>query len=159
VSYSTDNAQEAIVDALRKVGATVHSTAMVGDGFPDLVVGFRGATYLLEVKTPEAPKKRRGSTKRALRQSQVDWMAAWRGGPVAQVETPEQALAAIGLHVRPVVGYTPPPLESRRAEGGHLPPLGHQIALSGQVVSNKEMDQKVPPRRHSKPARASSASS
>ena len=47
-----DRNQDAIVDALRRVGAKVTSTASMGDGFPDLVVVFRGAITLFEVKMP-----------------------------------------------------------------------------------------------------------
>jgi hypothetical protein len=102
MSHNVDSAQEGIGDALRAVGATVQSLAMVGCGCPDLLVGFRGKTFLLEVKTPEAPRKRRAPKKRELRQSQKDWMATWTGGPVVHVETPEEALRAIGLVAEPV---------------------------------------------------------
>lgn len=83
-----DASQGIIVDALRKVGASVQSLAAVGDGCPDLLVGYRGYTKLLECK--EARMKGR------LRPSQTDWHCAWIGDPVTVVETPEQALKAIG---------------------------------------------------------------
>lgn len=86
-----DGNQEPIVTALRAVGATVHSLAAVGKGCPDLLVGYRLATYLLEVKDPDqAPSKRR------LRASQVDWHDYWRGGRVVVVLTAGDALRAIG---------------------------------------------------------------
>lgn len=50
----TDINQTAIVTALRKSGFSVHITAPLGDGFPDLVVGRDGVTYLLEVKNGNA---------------------------------------------------------------------------------------------------------
>lgn len=46
-----DRNQPEIVKALKQVGASVVSTAAIGGGFPDLVVGFRGRNYLIEVKT------------------------------------------------------------------------------------------------------------
>ncbi len=55
-------------------------------GRPDLLVGFRGETYLLEVKSPKG----------RLEDSQVTWHADWRGRPVAVVRTPTEALRAIG---------------------------------------------------------------
>lgn len=64
----------AIVDALRAVGASVQSLAKVGEGVPDLVVGFRGANYLLEIKDGDKPP-----SKQALTPDQVTWHAAWRG--------------------------------------------------------------------------------
>lgn len=39
-----------ICHALRQCGASVCSTAALGDGFPDAVVGFRGFNYLVEIK-------------------------------------------------------------------------------------------------------------
>ena len=46
--------QAEIVDALRKVGAIVTCTHHVGQGFPDLVVSFRGQWFLMEVKQRKA---------------------------------------------------------------------------------------------------------
>lgn len=83
---NTDTSQKPIVDALRQIGASVQVTSGVGKGFPDLVVGWRGKTFLLECKT--------GADK--LNQMQQDWHAAW-AGHVAVVRTPEEAqLAVIG---------------------------------------------------------------
>ena len=74
-----------IVDALRAIGASVQSLHTVGDGCPDLLVGFRGCNYVLEVKTPTGKRK----------DAQVDWHADWRGD-VQTVTSREQALAVIG---------------------------------------------------------------
>lgn len=83
-----DKNQTAIVSALRAVGATVATTHAVGAGFPDLVVGYRGVTYLLEVKSPRG----------RLTRDQVTWHGEWRGH-VAVVRGEAQALAAIGATV------------------------------------------------------------
>jgi len=82
-----DGNHAAIVAGLRAIGATVHSTAALGDGFPDLAVGFRGATYLLEVKQPRKSA--------ALTPAERAFILAWRG-QVAVVTTLDEALAAIG---------------------------------------------------------------
>lgn len=105
-----DKAEPAIIEALEAVGATVEQISK--KGVPDLLVGFRGVTYLLEVKTPGACKT--GNNARANK-GQADWIGAWRGGPAAVVETPEQALRAIGL--------TPPAWkgEMTSVENGLLP--------------------------------------
>lgn len=42
-----DDNQAEIVKVLRQLGATVRPTHTVGDGFPDLVVGWRGKNYLV----------------------------------------------------------------------------------------------------------------
>jgi hypothetical protein len=66
--------QMEIVATLRKIGATVQSLASVGNGCPDLLVGFRGINYLMEVKdgdkVPSAQK---------LTSDQVKWHIEWRG--------------------------------------------------------------------------------
>lgn len=85
-----DANQAAIVDALRAIGASVQSLAMVGRGVPDLLVGFRAQTFLLEVKDgAKAPSARR------LTPDEAAWHAGWRG-QVATVASIEEALHAIG---------------------------------------------------------------
>lgn len=74
-----------IVQALRRVGASVCDASRLGDGAPDLLVGLRGVAYLLEVKTPRG---------RVLA-SQADFMASWRGH-YAIVRSVDEALAVVG---------------------------------------------------------------
>lgn len=63
-----------IVTALRKVGASVQSLAAVGSGCPDLLVGFRGCNFLIEVKDGAKPP-----SARKLTDDQTIWHGAWRG--------------------------------------------------------------------------------
>jgi hypothetical protein len=85
-----DSNQDQVVTALRVAGATVQSLAAIGKGVPDLLVSFRDAMFLLEVKDgAKVPSAR------ALTADQVKWHAAW-GCPVHVVHTPEEALRAIG---------------------------------------------------------------
>jgi hypothetical protein len=77
--------QPSIVQALRAAGATVTCTHELGHGYPDLSVGFRGISYLLEVKLPKA----------ALTPDERAWHDDWRGS-VAIVHDAQEALAAIG---------------------------------------------------------------
>lgn len=87
-----DANQGLIVAALRKVGASVAITSGAGNGLPDLLVGFRGETYLLEVKDgTKAPSAKR------LTPDEAYFVAHWTGRPVVIVETPEDALRAIGV--------------------------------------------------------------
>lgn len=92
----TDRNQPEIVAALRKVGATVQSLAAVGDGVPDLLVGFRRATYLLEIKDGKKPP-----SARELTPDQVAWHLSWCGGPCIVVNSVGEALAAIGAEAQP----------------------------------------------------------
>jgi len=84
-----DDNQAEIVAALRKIGATVQPLHAVGQGCPDLLVGWRGMTSLLEVKDGAKPP-----SARKLTEDQEKWHANWRG-QVAVVETVEQAIEAI----------------------------------------------------------------
>lgn len=46
-----DGNQSEIVEALRGIpGLTVAITSAVGNGFPDIVVGYRGFNFLFEIK-------------------------------------------------------------------------------------------------------------
>lgn len=47
-----DRNHKIIVDSLRKYGATVQSLATIGNGCPDIVVGFMGYNLLMEIKVP-----------------------------------------------------------------------------------------------------------
>lgn len=85
-----DANQREIVKALRQVGASVTSLADLGDGCPDLLVGFRGKTVLIEVKS--GPKDN-------LTEQEIDWHAKWQGGALCVVRSTAEALGAIGLGV------------------------------------------------------------
>jgi hypothetical protein len=84
-----DANQAEIVAALRQIGASVQPLHAVGQGCPDLLVGWRGMVSLLEIKDGSKPP-----SARKLTPDQEKWHAAWRG-QVAVVETVEQAIAAI----------------------------------------------------------------
>ena len=87
-----DANQAAVVSALRAAGARVLSLAKVGDGVPDLLVGYRGRLMLLEVKDgAKRPSKQR---KTAL---QAQFFEEWAGMPVSLVDGPEAALRALGV--------------------------------------------------------------
>ena len=87
-----DANQPAIVAALRKAGATVQSLAGVGCGVPDLLVGIAGKTMLMEIKDGAKP-----ASARRLTPDQLVWHAAWQGGTLAVVDSPEAALRALGV--------------------------------------------------------------
>ena len=67
-----------IVEALLSVsGVTVHSLAALGGGVPDLLVGARGLTYLVEIKDGE-----KYPSDRTLTPDQRRWIKRWTGSPV-----------------------------------------------------------------------------
>ena len=81
-----------VVLALEAAGATVQSLAAVGQGVPDLLVGFQGKTLLMEVKDGKKPPSHR-----KLTEQQLAWHGVWRGGPLAVVDGPDAALRMLGV--------------------------------------------------------------
>jgi hypothetical protein len=84
-----DANQSSIVRQLRQAGATVQSLADLGKGCPDLLVGYRGRNWLMEVKDWKQPP-----SKRRLTPAEKLWHQTWQG-QVAVVETFNEALAVI----------------------------------------------------------------
>ena len=55
-----DTNHQEIVKAAQAVGASVVDLANIGSGCPDILVGFRGVNYLVEIKDgSKAPSRRR----------------------------------------------------------------------------------------------------
>ena len=81
-----DDNQNQIVDALRAVGATVRVVTQ-GNGIPDLLVGFRGYTILMEVKDGEKPP-----SARKLTPAEQKFFEEWRGGMLVIVNNVDEAL-------------------------------------------------------------------
>lgn len=63
--------QSQIVAAFRALGCSVKPAHAVGEGFPDLVVGYRGNDYLVEVKTPS------GKLTPQQEQFRSDWQGSY----------------------------------------------------------------------------------
>lgn len=107
-----DANEAAIVAALIAAGASV-SYIDGEDGEPDLLVGFGGATELMEVKRLRGGgRTTTGGASRPVNggdgvftKAQIDWREAWRGKPAHAISTVDEALAAIGA----TAGGPPPP--------------------------------------------------
>jgi Holliday junction resolvase len=80
-----DGNQTEVVKNLRKLGCTVASIAPMGKGIPDLLVGYAGRSYLLEVKQPGEK----------LTDDEAKWHSEWRG-QVAIVTTWQEAAKVVG---------------------------------------------------------------
>jgi alanine dehydrogenase len=63
-----------IVKGLRDAGATVQDLGAVGKGCPDILVGFRGQSYVIEIKDGRLPP-----SARELTDDQKKWHAEWKG--------------------------------------------------------------------------------
>jgi hypothetical protein len=69
-----DANQTQIVSALRAAGATVQLLSAVGQGCPDLLVGYQGNNILMEIKDgKKAPSDRK------LTSDQIVWHSEWKG--------------------------------------------------------------------------------
>jgi len=79
-----DANQTQVVSSLRAAGAYVWVI-----GLPvDLLVGYNGQTYLVEIK--DGPKK-------TLTRLQQDFFGNWIGGSLHRIDGPEDALRMIGV--------------------------------------------------------------
>jgi Holliday junction resolvase len=81
-----DDNQKAIVNVLRQMGASVQSLATTGKGCPDLLVGYHGINYLMEVKDGD-----KVLSKQKLTIDQEHWHSLWRGS-VHIVKSVDEAL-------------------------------------------------------------------
>ena len=96
MAAKTDANQSEIVQAMRRMGASVQHTHMIGRGCPDILAGIRGVNLFLEVKDgKKSPSKRR------LTPDETEWHDSWRG-QVAIVESIDDALALLNS-----VGHEP----------------------------------------------------
>jgi hypothetical protein len=84
-----DANQAQIVSALRQVGASVLMTFQLKGCF-DLLVGYRGRTFLMEIKDPAQPP-----SARQLTPGEAEFKATWRGSTYHVVHTPDEAIRII----------------------------------------------------------------
>lgn len=134
-----DAAEPAIIDALRAAGASVHQ--LNGKDILDLLVGYRGVTYLLEVKSRLTNTRKDGHTRKSTTKvsaGQMAFMESWKGGPTRVVHTPEEALYAVGA---PMAGVIKPlgmetirkAFASTRDDGDATIPV-HPNSIAGQAI-------------------------
>ena len=81
------NHQE-VVKTLRSLGATVFDASRLGQGFPDLVVGYNHQTVLVEIKSGEAKK---------FTAAQLKFMADWKGSAVVRINDVDGAIRLIKI--------------------------------------------------------------
>lgn len=84
-----DANQAEIVRGLRALGCTVQSLATVGKGCPDILVGFRGTNYCMEIKDGSKPP-----SAQKLTPAEVDWHDAWLG-QAAVVRSLDEAVSVV----------------------------------------------------------------
>lgn len=88
-----DRNQKSLVAQLRCIpGVTVFSTATIGNGFADLAVGYKGRTFLFEVKDGSKPP-----SARKLKPLEQKFATEWRGH-LATVTCLSDCLRELGLN-------------------------------------------------------------
>ena len=70
----TDANQSDVVKDLRQIGATVQTLHNLGRGCPDLLIGFRGVNYLVELKDGD-----KFASQQQLTMDERLWHDQWRG--------------------------------------------------------------------------------
>lgn len=81
-----DGNQNEIVKALRELGASVLITSQLKNCF-DILVGFRGTTYIMEIKDGSLPP-----SKRMLTEGEQRFRDTWKGGTYHIVHNVEEAI-------------------------------------------------------------------
>ena len=99
-----DENHGAVVEALEADGYGVVDLSTAGGGIPDLLVGFFGASVLVEVKTLGSRRKdgsprKRGRLQAKTDEKQQDFAERWPG-PRFEVVSPAQARQMLGLYRR-----------------------------------------------------------
>ena len=71
----TDSNHAEIIKALRKIPKlSVFSTHEVGKGFPDIVIGYKGINYLIEIKDGK-----KSPSARKLTDAEIEFHLNWKG--------------------------------------------------------------------------------
>ncbi len=84
-----DKNQAALVVVFEQLGCSVLNCVRVGSGFPDLIIGYRGHDYLVEVKNPTNAYGKRG-----LNGNQKRWSDTWPS-PVFVVRTEDDVIKLV----------------------------------------------------------------
>lgn len=85
-----DSNQSTIVAQLRRIpGISVAHTHILGDGFPDIVVGYDGLNYLVEIKDGKKCK-----SKKKLTDDELKFHNKWKGS-IITAESVDDILRAV----------------------------------------------------------------
>lgn len=82
-----DENQRLIVEGLRAIGASVQVLSAVGHGCPDVLVGYRGHNFPMEIKVGNA----------RLTPAEQEWRNAWQGTHYI-VRSLDEAIAILNFH-------------------------------------------------------------
>jgi len=83
-----DENQKTIVHTFIALGASVLNLSTVGRGCPDLLIGYRGKSILVEIKR---------DGKASFTDPQIKFMQEWRGGSVSRIDSVDAAIRLVKL--------------------------------------------------------------
>lgn len=83
-----DSNQQQIVHTFIALGASVLNLSRVGEGCPDVLIGYKGVSCLVEIKKDEKAK---------FTEPQMKFMQNWRGGAVSRIDSVDAAIRLIKM--------------------------------------------------------------
>lgn len=86
-----DDNQKKIVEQLRKLNISVQHLHTIGQGCPDLLLGFRNRNFLVELKDESKP-----ASAKKLTDDEQEFFNEWNG-QVSKCESLEEILKVVGL--------------------------------------------------------------
>lgn len=86
-----DDNQAKIVEHLRRLGITVQHLHTIGNGCPDLLLGFRNKNFLIELKD-----SLKTASKKKLTTDEQEFFDTWKG-QVDKCETLDEIIKVVGL--------------------------------------------------------------
>ena len=84
-----DKNHQEIIHSLRSCGYSVFDASILGNGFPDIVVGAHGFNFLFEIKN-----KKYKNTKKTLTLDQKEFHESWKGQK-SIIQSAEEAILII----------------------------------------------------------------
>ena len=87
-----DDNQKQIVKQLRQLGISVQHLHTIGQGCPDLLLGYRNKNYLIELKDAKKIK-----SAKKLTDDEQEFFKDWRG-QVSKCETLEEIIKIVGIN-------------------------------------------------------------
>ena len=94
VIRKVDDNHAEIIATFRALGWSARSTAIIGKGFPDALVGKYGHSYPVEIKDGSKPPSRR-----KLTEDEEEFRSTWRGSLV-YIESVDDVIAFDRKHAR-----------------------------------------------------------
>ena len=83
-----DENQQQLVHTFIALGASVLNLSRVGQGCPDLLIGYKNKSVLVEIKK---------DSKATFTEPQIKFMQNWRGGAVSRVDSVDAAIRLIKM--------------------------------------------------------------